>query len=192
MLFCLFTDESELHVSKDQECPWWQSIRQLCSHSFHCLSAYLVAMVSRSVALETWGMLPGRCSSADNVSAKDPDADTVSMASLTSDTSPISPSADIVPCDIEAWNELVRQLEDLTYVDCFLRLIPAHQDCDRVMLNEEITVSVATMLDGGKGNSVVVYSRISKDFYTRSYSLHYFLILILEKEPVFPFFNVEC
>ena len=27
----------------------------------------------------------------------------------------------------------------------------------------------------------------SKDFYTRSYPLHYFLILILEKEPVFPF-----
>ena len=27
----------------------------------------------------------------------------------------------------------------------------------------------------------------STDFYTRSYPLHYFLILILEKEPVFPF-----
>ena len=27
----------------------------------------------------------------------------------------------------------------------------------------------------------------SKDFYTRSYPLHYFLILIFEKEPVFPF-----
>ena len=27
----------------------------------------------------------------------------------------------------------------------------------------------------------------AKDFYTRSYPLHYFLILILEKEPVFPF-----
>ena len=27
----------------------------------------------------------------------------------------------------------------------------------------------------------------SKDFYTRSYPLHYFLILILEKEPVLPF-----
>ena len=26
-----------------------------------------------------------------------------------------------------------------------------------------------------------------KDFYTRSYPLHFFLILILEKEPVFPF-----
>ena len=26
-----------------------------------------------------------------------------------------------------------------------------------------------------------------KDFYTRSYQLHYFLLLILEKEPVFPF-----
>ena len=32
----------------------------------------------------------------------------------------------------------------------------------------------------------------SKDFYTRSYPLHFFLILILEKEPVIPFFNVEC
>ena len=32
----------------------------------------------------------------------------------------------------------------------------------------------------------------SKDFYTRSYPLHYFLILILEKEPVFSLFNVEC
>ena len=29
--------------------------------------------------------------------------------------------------------------------------------------------------------------RLRKDFYTRSYPLHYFLILILEKEPVFPF-----
>ena len=27
----------------------------------------------------------------------------------------------------------------------------------------------------------------SKNFYTRSYPLHYFLIFILEKEPVFPF-----
>ena len=27
----------------------------------------------------------------------------------------------------------------------------------------------------------------ANDFYTRSYPLHYFLILILEKEPVFPF-----
>ena len=27
----------------------------------------------------------------------------------------------------------------------------------------------------------------SKDFYTRSYPLHYLLILILDKEPVFPF-----
>ena len=30
----------------------------------------------------------------------------------------------------------------------------------------------------------------SKDFYTRSYPLHYFLILILENEPVFSLFNV--
>ena len=32
----------------------------------------------------------------------------------------------------------------------------------------------------------------SKDFYTRYYPLHYFLILFLEKEPVFSLFNVEC
>ena len=32
----------------------------------------------------------------------------------------------------------------------------------------------------------------SKDFYPRFYSLHFLTILVLEKEPVFPFFNVEC
>ena len=31
------------------------------------------------------------------------------------------------------------------------------------------------------------WPQTSKDFYTRSYPLYYFLILILEKEPVFPF-----
>ena len=35
------------------------------------------------------------------------------------------------------------------------------------------------------------WSRTLKDFYTRSNPLH-FTILILEKGPVFPFFNVEC
>ena len=32
----------------------------------------------------------------------------------------------------------------------------------------------------------------SKDFYTRSYPLHYFLILICEKEPVFPFLMLSA
>ena len=35
-------------------------------------------------------------------------------------------------------------------------------------------------------------STIFEDFYTRFYPLHHFLILILEKESVFPFLNVEC
>ena len=32
----------------------------------------------------------------------------------------------------------------------------------------------------------------SKDFHPRYYPLHFLTILILEKEPVFPFFNVDC
>ena len=31
-----------------------------------------------------------------------------------------------------------------------------------------------------------------KDFYTRTYPLHFLTFLILEKEPVFPVFNVKC
>ena len=31
-----------------------------------------------------------------------------------------------------------------------------------------------------------------EDFYTRSYSLHYFLILIFQKEPVFPYFMLSA
>ena len=36
------------------------------------------------------------------------------------------------------------------------------------------------------------WSMTSEDFYTRSYTLHYFLIFITEKEPVFSLLNVEC
>ena len=32
----------------------------------------------------------------------------------------------------------------------------------------------------------------SKDFYTRSYALHYFLILILQKESAFPFLTLRA
>ena len=93
--------------------------------------------------------------------AKDPDADTVSMASDT--TSPVTevapspvagqstesmaPSADVV-----AWTLLARQLEDLTDVDCFLKLRPLDH---RHMVNhtEDLRVSVAALLEGGKGNN---------------------------------------
>ena len=36
------------------------------------------------------------------------------------------------------------------------------------------------------------WSPTSKDFYTRSYPLHYFLILILEKKQVFPFLRLSA
>ena len=39
----------------------------------------------------------------------------------------------------------------------------------------------------GSAWSFVLFNPATKDFYITSYLLHYFLILILEKEPVFPF-----
>ena len=36
------------------------------------------------------------------------------------------------------------------------------------------------------------WSPTSKDFYPRFYPFHFLTILILEKEPVFPLFNVQC
>ena len=49
------------------------------------------------------------------------------------------------------------------------------------------SVRLLSVLRGHSVFSSPPQEPMTSDFYTRSYPLHYFLILILEKEPVFPF-----
>lgn len=89
--------------------------------------------------------MPKRRGTLDGA-AKDPDADTISITSET-----LSPIVDTepIPLDIELWSTLVRQLEDLICIDSLLRLKPSK--IRRVHSSEELTVSISTLLEGGKG-----------------------------------------
>ena len=88
--------------------------------------------------------------SLPSAQSKDPDADTMSCSSET--VSPIqSPVKEAIPLspEVEAWNRLVKQTEELVLLDCLLKLHPERyrkrMDC------EPVTVCVASLLDGGKG-----------------------------------------
>ena len=87
------------------------------------------------------------------ISAKDPDADTVSCAS---DGSPVLEAGsslalegEMVPKDVEQWQVLVQQLDDLVCIECLLKLQPS--EYRKETAGDEINVSVALLLDGGKG-----------------------------------------
>ncbi|XP_045164449.2 rab3 GTPase-activating protein non-catalytic subunit-like [Mercenaria mercenaria] len=152
-IFTASIDQSRIVVEKTSESPWWQSIRDLCTHSCHCQSAFLAAIVSRSVAMEMSGTMPKRRGTLDTT-AKDPDADTISVTSET-----LSPIVDTepVPLDIELWSTVVRQLEDLICIDSLLRLKPTK--LRRVPSSDELTVSISTLLEGGKGCITEVIAR---------------------------------
>ena len=136
----------ESHV----ESPWWQSLRDLCSRSSNIQSGYVAAIVCRSVAMEMTGASSKLKVTECNETAKDPDADTISV---TSETSPIS-ETEAVPIDLDAWILLTKQLEDLLVVDSFLKLRPC--DPKRAPSADEITVTVSGLLEGGKGQFCLI------------------------------------
>ena len=82
---------------------------------------------------------------------QDPDADTSTADKL--DTS-ISEWED-VSVDIEKWNVLIRQLEDVLALNCLLKIKipPAKNTAVSVSPSSELLmVSVRHLLDGGRGN----------------------------------------
>ncbi|KAL4238914.1 Rab3 GTPase-activating protein non-catalytic subunit [Mactra antiquata] len=146
-------DQAKVVVDKQSESPVWQHVRDLCSHCTNSKSSYLAAIVARSVAMELFGILPKRRNVLD-ASAKDPDADTVSV---TSDTISPTVEGDTVLYDVELWNTLVKQLEDLVCLDMLLKLKPLSSQ--RLSTEDEITVSVSSLLEGGKGCVTEVIAR---------------------------------
>ena len=62
--------------------------------------------------------------------------------------SPVKESITLTP-EVEAWNRLVKQTEDLVMLDCLLKLHPERYK--RRPDSEPVTVCVASLLEGSKG-----------------------------------------
>ncbi|KAL5008455.1 hypothetical protein ScPMuIL_014036 [Solemya velum] len=152
-----FTDmRNEIPMGQDFTSDWWQKIRDgLCS-SCNISAAYLFAVTCRGVAREFLGS-----SSEASASAKDPDAD---MESYNSEKDSGSDWENLA-VDMEHWNLLVRQLEDVLSINGLLQIrLPSHN----VPLTkdvEPVTVSVKKLLEGGKGAVPEVTARYVARFH---------------------------
>ncbi|XP_041353023.1 rab3 GTPase-activating protein non-catalytic subunit-like isoform X2 [Gigantopelta aegis] len=146
------TDKSALIVDHSEISPWWQHIRDACSQSENILAAYLLAITCRSLAIEIH---------SNQTKAKDPDADT---SSVESDKSDLSSEWETLAVDMENWNLLVKQLEDILALSTLFHLrLPANHSTTAGTAEEPIRVSVAKLLEGGRGSiSEVVAQYITR------------------------------
>ncbi|XP_055956898.1 rab3 GTPase-activating protein non-catalytic subunit [Patella vulgata] len=140
------TDKSDVLVDNNAISPWWQKVRDQCSHSDHIQSAYIAALTCKGVATEMLG---------NQTKAKDPDADT---ASCNSDKTDLS-EWESLTVDMEHWNVLVKQLDDVLAISHLLQFkLPTNQHSNVTKL-EPITVSVTKLLEGGRGSISEIVAR---------------------------------
>lgn len=132
------TDKSIVLADFDNISPWWQKIRDMCCHSNNVLAAYLLSIACRSVAKEV---------ECNEVKAKDPDAD----------TSTIDEPSHCNSVDLQRWDQLVKQLEDVLSL-CSLFGLQRSDD-----ISQPIPVSVTKLMEGGRGSiSELVAKYIAK------------------------------
>ncbi|XP_063427524.1 rab3 GTPase-activating protein non-catalytic subunit-like [Mytilus trossulus] len=132
------TDKAEVLVECDSISPWWQKIRDTCCHSNNAVAAYLLGLACRSVAKQM---------EYNQVKAKDPDADTASNEDQSQCNS----------VDLQRWDQLVKQLEDVLSLCNLLGLQRADD------MSQPIPVSVSKLMEGGRGSlSELVAKYIAK------------------------------
>ncbi|KAK7104713.1 rab3 GTPase-activating protein non-catalytic subunit-like [Littorina saxatilis] len=155
------TDMSEVLVDHNHRSPWWQRVRDACSQSEQNCSAFVTALVCRRVAADFI---------TSQKTAKDPDADTASDKEDDTDKDKgtekeqdskkaLRHSGDFstwvdVSVDMADWELLTKQLEDTVALSTLLQInIPASEKgpTEPEATKEPIRVSVAKLLEGGKG-----------------------------------------
>ncbi|XP_071079517.1 rab3 GTPase-activating protein non-catalytic subunit-like [Haliotis cracherodii] len=136
------TDKSEVLVDHNIASPWWQKIRDVCCHSQNIRAVYILALAARAVAMEIFG---------SQTKAKDPDADTASLSSDKTDMS----EWESLAVDMEHWNLLIKQLEDVLALSFLIHLrLPANERSPygpKPAL-DPIRLSVLKLLEGGRGS----------------------------------------
>ncbi|XP_055879124.1 rab3 GTPase-activating protein non-catalytic subunit-like isoform X1 [Biomphalaria glabrata] len=145
-------DVSEVVVDSNTSSTWWQHVRNMCSQSEHCYAAYLAVLTCKAVAAEALGI---------RSKAKDPDADSASttsddneqqdMCCASGDASLDSQDWESLTVDMELWEVLYRQFEDIMAISTLIHL--------SVNMEQPITVSVSKLLNSGKGSIPEVIAR---------------------------------
>ncbi|XP_074646161.1 rab3 GTPase-activating protein non-catalytic subunit-like isoform X2 [Tubulanus polymorphus] len=142
-LLKIITKMKDITVDSITISPWWQQLRLKCSQTTNIASSLLASIVSRFVSSELF-------------STKDKDA--ISVTS--NDSSKMDMNEwESVSIDIEQWNILVKQLEDVLALSCLLQSTCEPTDGQVTVTSESLRVSVARLLEGGKGVFAELVSR---------------------------------
>ncbi|XP_070571342.1 rab3 GTPase-activating protein non-catalytic subunit-like [Ptychodera flava] len=170
-------ERNESVPTADTLSPWWQMVRDTLSKTTSVCTGLTAAMVARSVAMAM--RLPMQGTDSKQIQEKfqeedtEKDIDDTEMEKVSIDKSSeslISEEWVSVSLDIEQWNLLVDQLQDITAISCLLMVKPtklpastetaaskawsSSQDSTLYTAIENlqnIEVSVDKMLHGGRG-----------------------------------------
>ncbi|XP_061163319.1 rab3 GTPase-activating protein non-catalytic subunit-like isoform X1 [Saccostrea echinata] len=130
------TDKSNVLAKPNKPAIWWKKIRYSCAHNSNVQAAYILALVCRSLCVQI----------IENQSkGKDPDADTEVKEERPSEGEERSAEGgESSPNhDVEEWNLLVKQLEDVLALKNLLSF---------GKVDHSTEVSVSKILEGGRGS----------------------------------------
>ncbi|XP_064622253.1 rab3 GTPase-activating protein non-catalytic subunit-like isoform X3 [Lineus longissimus] len=147
MTISTMKDVSEVVVDHSELSPWWELTRRYLIQSTNIMAALTAALVGRSVALE----MPNT-----QVQLLSKDKDSQSLKSMESSASSKVDLSDweSVTIDVEQWSILIRQLEDALALICLLQAAPVKpkiDDATPTPSSEPLTVSIHSILEGGRG-----------------------------------------
>ncbi|KFM80973.1 Rab3 GTPase-activating protein non-catalytic subunit, partial [Stegodyphus mimosarum] len=127
-------------VSSDSEhvSPWWASVREALLKATGNVAAYIGAVVARSVSviMAASFSVEHRKASGDKKNCNDKDNEESGESDWES-----------VSLDLEHWNLLVKQLEDILMLNILLKSQPYGK-----AVVKDVNISIETLLNGGQGS----------------------------------------
>lgn len=123
-------------VSSDSEhvSPWWSAVRESLHKATGNVAAYIGAVVARSVSV-----IMAASFSVEHKKAEKKAGDKEHEDSGDSDWESVS-------LDLEHWNQLVKQLEDILLLNILLKSQPYGKAAIK-----DVNISIETLLSGGQG-----------------------------------------
>ncbi|GFR27704.1 rab3 GTPase-activating protein non-catalytic subunit [Trichonephila clavata] len=124
-------------VSSDSEhvSPWWAAVREALHKATGNVAAYIGAVVARSVSV-----IMAASFSVEHKKANEEKKDKENDESGDSDWESVS-------LDVEHWNLLVKQLEDVLMLNILLKSQPYGK-----AVVKDVNISIETILNGGQGS----------------------------------------
>ncbi|GBN00369.1 Rab3 GTPase-activating protein non-catalytic subunit, partial [Araneus ventricosus] len=135
MVYFYPTDPKLVSSDSEHVSPWWAAVREALHKATGNVAAYIGAVVARSVSV-----IMAASFSVEHKKANEEKKDKENEESGDSDWESVS-------LDLEHWNLLVKQLEDVLMLNILLKSQPYGK-----AVVKDVNISIETILNGGQGS----------------------------------------